>query len=141
MLGLLELGEEEAGEGLSLEAAIERLVAVNADLAAKSQDIPKARADVLTAGLRSNPFLFVSVSNIPYGHFSPRRPASTSYDLTLIQPLDVNGKRGCRTVIRLLVSSKNIFHGNGNRQRLACRISEQGSCGSGELSSAIRLGY
>ena len=46
-----------------------------------------------------------------------------------------------RTVIRLLVSRENIFHGNGYRRRFSCRISEQGSCGGGDNSSAIRLGY
>ncbi len=98
LTGPLELPDEDEGpaNALPLSAAIERLVAVNADLAAKFQDIPKARADILTAGLRSNPFLFVSVSNIPYGHFSEQRPASTSYDITVIQPLDVNGKRRFR---------------------------------------------
>lgn len=39
------------------------------------------------------------------------------------------------------MSSKNIFHGNGNRRRFSGRISEQGSCGGGDNSSAIRLGY
>ena len=39
------------------------------------------------------------------------------------------------------MSSKNIFHGNGNRRRFSCRISEQGSCGGGDNSSAIRLAY
>ena len=46
-----------------------------------------------------------------------------------------------RTLIRLLVSSKNIFHGNGNRRRFSGRISERCSCGGGDHSSAIRLGY
>jgi cobalt-zinc-cadmium efflux system outer membrane protein len=96
--GPLDVPREDEGpaDALTLDVAIERLLAANSELAAKYQDIPKARADVLTARLRSNPFLFLSISDIPYGHFSAQRPASTSYDLTLIQPLDVNGKRGCR---------------------------------------------
>jgi cobalt-zinc-cadmium efflux system outer membrane protein len=98
LAGPLELPAEEDGpaDALSLSAALSQLVAGNADLAAQFQDIPKARADVLSAGLLNNPLLFVNVSAIPYGHFSPQRPASTNYDLTVIQPIDINGKRGYR---------------------------------------------
>jgi cobalt-zinc-cadmium efflux system outer membrane protein len=107
--GSLELPAEEEGpaDGLTLGAAVDRLLAANTDLSAKFQDIPKARADVLTAGLRSNPFLFVSVSNIPYGSYSPERPGATSYDLTIIQPLDLNGKRRHR--IRVAEQAKCVL--------------------------------
>lgn len=91
---------------LSLKDAVESLLAVNSDLAAKYQDIPKARAEILTAGLRNNPLLFVNVSNIPYGHFSPQRPTATNYDLTVIQPVDINGKRGYR--IRAAQEAENV---------------------------------
>ncbi len=93
--GVLELpGKEEEGpeDGLTLDAAIERLLAANYDLAIKYQDIPKARADILTAGLRNNPFLFVSASDLPYQNYSPQRPGSANYDLTVIQPIDMSGK-------------------------------------------------
>ena len=46
-----------------------------------------------------------------------------------------------RTVIRLLVSSKNIFHGNGNRRRFLAGCPNEGSCGGEGISSAIRLAY
>lgn len=107
--GPLEVPAEdvEPAHALSLGAARERLLAVNSDLAAKYQDIPKARAEVLSAGMFNNPLLFVNISNIPYGHFSPQRPGSTSYDLTLIQPLDVNGKRGYR--IRVAQEAKSVL--------------------------------
>jgi cobalt-zinc-cadmium efflux system outer membrane protein len=109
LVGPLEVPAEDDGpaNALSLNAAIERLLAVNADLAAQFQDIPKARADILTAGLRNNPLLFVNVSNIPYGHFSPQRPASTNYDITVIQQVDINGKRGCR--IRAAQEAKSVL--------------------------------
>lgn len=107
--GPLEVPAEDAepAHALSLDAARERLLAVNSDLAAKYQDIPKARAEVLSAGMFNNPLLFVNISDIPYGHFSPQRPGSTSYDLTLIQPLDVNGKRGYR--IRVAQEAKSVL--------------------------------
>lgn len=98
LAGPLELPglDEGPANALSLNAALGRLVGVNSELAAKFQDIPKARAEILSAGLRNNPLVFFNVSNIPYGHFSPQRPSSTNYDLTVIQPLDINGKRCCR---------------------------------------------
>ena len=81
--GPLELEEEDEGpaDGLTLEAAIDRLLDASYDLAIKRQDIPKARADILTAGLRNNPLLFASASNLPYQRYSPERrapPTTTS---------------------------------------------------------------
>ena len=40
--------------------------------------IPKARADTLSAGLRGNPMVFASADNVPYGSYSPQRPAITA---------------------------------------------------------------
>jgi cobalt-zinc-cadmium efflux system outer membrane protein len=109
LAGPLELPMEDDGppDGLTLEACIDRLLACNRDLAARFQDIPKARADILTASLRSNPFLFVSVSNIPYGSYSPERPGATTYDLTVIQPIDLNGKRQAR--VRVAEQAKHVL--------------------------------
>lgn len=86
----------EAGttEGLSLEDALPRLLAVNRDLAVKYQDIPKARADILSAGLIENPAIFFDGEGIPYGNYSPQRPGETGYAATVIlPPLDISGKR------------------------------------------------
>lgn len=90
-----KLPEEDEGspDGLSLDAAIERLLAANTDLGAKFQDLPKARADILSAGLRNNPLVFVSATEIPYQRFSEQRPGATQYNLTLVQPIDLSGKR------------------------------------------------
>ena len=87
--------EEDEGppDGLTLDAAIERLLATNTDLAAKFQDLPKARADILSAGLGNNPLVFMSASQIPYQRFSEQRPGATQYNLTLVQPIDLSGKR------------------------------------------------
>lgn len=109
LYGELELpGEEkEPAEGLALDDAIDRLLAANHNLAVKYQDIPKARAEILTAGLRNNPFLFVSASNLPYQPYSPQRPGTANYDLTFIQPIDVSGKH--KNAIRLARQAKNVL--------------------------------
>ena len=85
--------EEKPADGLSLDEAIELLLQRNYDLRLKFQEIPKARADVLSAGLRNNPSVFFSADGIPYSKYSPQRPGETDYELTLIQPTDVSGKR------------------------------------------------
>lgn len=98
--GLLELpaGEFEGPpNGLTLDDAIARLVRDSPDLKAKRYEIPQARADVLTASLRSNPFYFLSASNYPYQPYSPQRPGGNQYSATIVQPFDVNRKRSART--------------------------------------------
>lgn len=85
--------EAEASGDLSLDRAIELLLQRNLDLRTKSQDLPKGRADILSAGLRNNPSVFFSTDNIPYGNYSSQRPGEVDYELTLIQPADVSGKR------------------------------------------------
>jgi cobalt-zinc-cadmium efflux system outer membrane protein len=86
--------EEGTTEGLSLEDALPRLLTANRDLVVKYQDIPKARADILSAGLIENPAIFVDGEGIPYGNYSPRRPGETGYAATVIlPPLDISGKR------------------------------------------------
>jgi cobalt-zinc-cadmium efflux system outer membrane protein len=109
LYGELELpGEEtEQAEGLSLDDAIDRLLAANYNLSVKFQDIPKARAEILTAGLRNNPFLFVSASNLPYQPYSPQRPGTANYDLTFIQPIDVSGKH--KNAVLMARQAKNVL--------------------------------
>lgn len=91
--------DETSVDGLTLDAAIERLLAANLDLAAKYQDIPKARADILSARLRNDPVIFLSATQLPYQQYSAQRPGTPLYDITLVQPLDVSGKH--RTSIRV----------------------------------------
>ena len=86
-------------DGLTLDAAIARLSQVNYGLRAKFQEIPKAQADILSAGLRANPLVFASADGIPYGSYSPQRPGDNSYGVVLIQPIDVNQKRKVRVVV------------------------------------------
>lgn len=84
-------------DGLTLEQAIDRLMRYNPDLRAKAYEIPQARADVITAGLRGNPFYFLTASNYGYAPYSPNRPGGNNYSATVIQPFDVNRKRDARS--------------------------------------------
>ncbi|HVX63346.1 MAG TPA: TolC family protein [Pirellulales bacterium] len=97
--GSLELpvsADEGPPDGLTLEQAIERLVRSNYDLRSKFYEIPQARADVLTAGLRANPFVFLSASSYPYKAYTPSRPGENGYSVTVIHPFDLNHKRQAR---------------------------------------------
>ena len=99
LYGPLEIPrQEEEGppDGLTLDMAIERLVRENFDLRTKFQEIPKAQADILSAGLRGNPLVFASADQVPYGSYSPQRPGENGYGVTVIQPIDANHKRRVR---------------------------------------------
>jgi cobalt-zinc-cadmium efflux system outer membrane protein len=86
-------------DGLTLDAAIARLSQVNYGLRTKFQELPKAQADILSAGLRANPLVFASANGVPYGSYSQQRPGDNSYSVVLIQPVDVNQKRKVRVVV------------------------------------------
>jgi cobalt-zinc-cadmium efflux system outer membrane protein len=99
LYGALEMptqGEEGPPDGLTLDAAIDRLVRENFDLRTRYREIPKAQADILSAGLRGNPLIFASADNVPYGSYSPQRPGENGYGIAIIQPVDVNHKRRVR---------------------------------------------
>ncbi len=109
LYGALELPatvEEGPPTGLTLDQAIERLVQDNPGLRTRFQELSKAQADVLSAGLRNNPFIFGNVGNVPYGSYSPQRPGGVNYEVTVIQSWDVNQKRKSR--IRVAQSAKNV---------------------------------
>lgn len=92
--------EETRTKGISLDDALQRLLAVNRDLAIKYHEIPKARADILSAGLTENPGIFLDSEGVPYGNYSPQRPGETGYAPTVIfPPLDLSGKRGKRLLV------------------------------------------
>ncbi|HWE34964.1 MAG TPA: TolC family protein [Isosphaeraceae bacterium] len=100
--GALELPRSGADEGppdgLTFDAAIERLVHENLALRSRFFEIPQARADVLTAGLRANPLLYADAQLIPYGEYSAARPGGqTQYDLNVTYPIDISRKRQART--------------------------------------------
>lgn len=110
LYGLLELptGEWEGPpHGLTLDQAIARLLNANPELRAKRFQLPQARADVLSASQRANPLYFISANNVPYQSYSPGRFGAVQYAPTIVQPFDVNDKRGARTeaashVVRVL---------------------------------------
>jgi outer membrane protein, heavy metal efflux system len=87
-------------DGLTLEQAIERLLAANPDLLSKQLEIPQARADVLTASLRGNPIFFADTQLVPYGVDSVRKPdGPTQYDINVSQPIDYVHKRKARVMV------------------------------------------
>ncbi|GAC1474575.1 MAG: hypothetical protein NVSMB9_25210 [Isosphaeraceae bacterium] len=84
--------------GLTIDAAIDRLVKNNLDLTALRLEIPMAEADILTANLRANPVFYADQQFVPYGHFSFLRPGGPQQtDINLNYPLDVSRKRQART--------------------------------------------
>mgnify|MGYP006281154885 CR=1 FL=1 len=86
--------------GLTYDAAIERMMADNLDIRALRHEMAQADADILTAGLRTNPLVYVDTQMVPYGNWSDQRPGGpTQYDLNVTLPLDVSRKRQARTVV------------------------------------------
>lgn len=106
-LELLTEEDEGPADGLTLDVAIDHLVSTNYDLLTKYQEIPKAQADILSAGLRLNPFLFASTDGIPYGNYSQQRPGATNYEATVAQPIDINQKRKIR--VRVAQQAKRVL--------------------------------
>jgi cobalt-zinc-cadmium efflux system outer membrane protein len=103
-------GPEDEGppDGLTLDAAIERLVHENLTLRALAHEIPQAQADILTASLRANPLLYYDTQLIPYGSYSGKpNGGPTQYDLNITYPLDVTGKRIART--RVATQAKRVL--------------------------------
>ena len=92
--------------GLTYDAAIERMMADNLDIRALRHELTQADADILTAGLRTNPLLYVDSQFVPYGSFGDERPGGpTQYDVNLTLPLDVSRKRQSRTVVARMAKS------------------------------------
>lgn len=92
--------DEGPPDGLTLDAAIERLVHENLTLRALAHEIPQAQADILTASLRANPLIYYDTQLIPYGNFPKQSNVGpTQYDLNVTYPLDVTGKRIARTLV------------------------------------------
>jgi len=90
--------DEGPAEGLTLDTAIAIVADQSLLLQSKFQEISKAEADILTAGLRGNPLVFGSVDDVPYGRYAPSRPGEVGYGITIIQPIDINHKRWYRMI-------------------------------------------
>jgi len=87
-------------DGLSLDAAIDRLLAANLDIRGLRQELTQADADIVTAGLRTNPLVYMDSQMIPYGRFDKDRPGGpTQYDVNITLPVDASQKRQARTVV------------------------------------------
>ena len=87
-------------DGLTLDAALARMLSSNLDLLALKYEIPQADADVLTAGLRANPLIYGDTQFIPYGKYGSARPLGpTEYDLSITHPLDLSSKRRSRVEV------------------------------------------
>lgn len=82
--------------GLTLGQAIQRLIAANDELRTKFHEIALAEADVLTAGLRENPLLFYDSDKIPYGNYTSEHPGDVTHGISVVLPVDYNGKRRTR---------------------------------------------
>lgn len=94
-----ETDEDGPADGLTLDQAIEILLQNNLDLRSKFFEIPQAEADVLTAGLRSNPVFYADAQLVPYGRYTKQRPGGqTQYDVNISYPFDLSGKRQARTL-------------------------------------------
>jgi cobalt-zinc-cadmium efflux system outer membrane protein len=62
--------------------------------------VPQADADIVTAGLRTNPLLYLVGQFIPYGFFTDATPGGpTQYDVNITYPVDVSHKRQSRTIV------------------------------------------
>src|SRR5262249_1708435 len=81
-------GAEPAGppDGLTIDQAIDRLLRLNLELRAQARELSKARADVLTAGLRANPLVYADSSLVPYGSFQGSSGGPTHYDVNITHP-------------------------------------------------------
>lgn len=88
--------EGTVNSGVSLDAAIDRLIHFNYDLRTKRQDIAEARADELTASLLNAPAIFLSGHQMPYGRYSPQRPGTPQYEISPVDNVDFSGKRRSR---------------------------------------------
>ena len=82
------LADDEGPEnGVTLDAAIDRMMADNIDIRALRHELTQADADILTAGLRTNPLVYLDSQFIPYGSFTDATPGGpTQYDLNITYP-------------------------------------------------------
>ena len=95
-----EAADDGPPDGLTIDQAIDRLIRDNLDLQAQFHEIPKARADILTASLRANPVFYADTQLIPYGRFSEERPGGpVQYDINISYPLDLSHKRQARMAV------------------------------------------
>lgn len=91
---------EGPADGLTLDAALDLLVANNLYLQSNALQIPKARADILTASLRTNPIFYADSQLVPYGQYTRTNGGGPQqYDVNIQHPLDLSHKRQARMTL------------------------------------------
>ncbi len=84
-------------EGITLDLAIDILLHNSLELAQSRCDISQAEADLITAGLRTNPIAYVDTQGVPYGKYTSQTSGGPNqYDFNLVHPLDLSHKRQAR---------------------------------------------
>jgi outer membrane protein, heavy metal efflux system len=108
LYGTLELPsgpEDGPPDGLTFDQALEWMLRENLDLRARRIEIPSAKADVITAGLRGNPIFYADSQLNPYGAYSLKRQGGPNqYDVNISQPIDFSRKR----IARLAVANSTL---------------------------------
>ena len=93
-------------DGITLDEAIERMTRSNLDIRALRHELTQADADILTAGLRTNPLIYMDTQFIPYGSFDNANPGGpTQYDVNVTMPMDLSKKRQARTTVARMARS------------------------------------
>ncbi|QDV34317.1 TolC family protein [Tautonia plasticadhaerens] len=93
-----DIEDEGPPDGLTLDQAVALLVRNNLTLRSRFFELPKARADILTASLYPNPLLFYDAQLVPYGNYSEEQPGGpVQHDLNIQHPIDLTNKVGART--------------------------------------------
>ena len=89
------LAEPDSAQDLTLETAIQLVLARNPGLAAVNWEVQAKEADMRQAGARLNPDLSAELENaLGSGDFGGLKAAETTIGIT--QPLELGGKRGKR---------------------------------------------
>ena len=87
--------ETDSVTNLTLDAAIQLVLARSPSLAALNWEVQATEAEMKQAGARRNPELAVELENaLGSGHFEDLKSAETTVGIT--QPLELGGKRGKR---------------------------------------------
>ena len=84
-------------DGITLDMAIDILLHNSLDLAQSRGDISQAEADLITAGLRTNPIAYVDTQGVPYGKYTSNSSGGPNqFDFNIVHPLDLSHKRQAR---------------------------------------------
>jgi outer membrane protein, heavy metal efflux system len=84
-------------DGITLDMAIEILLHNSLELEQSRGEISQADADLITAGLRTNPIAYVDTQGVPYGKYTSNTSGGPNqFDFNIVQPLDLSHKRQAR---------------------------------------------